>query len=195
MGVIYFSDTDEGDIIEEPSISEVTSPTIYYLPWLQKFFSENGIDPTEFYSDFLTVANCTFKKKINGFVIMGKSTKPALISREHDRSGLHLNQLPGDMCILYEEPDNTNFSTWKLILEGATIATDIKHSDKEKTKRITVFITTNIPLWSWTQINENAPLEIRDQIHEFRKLMSRNNYREQDEIPPQPHIITHKNLH
>lgn len=52
--------------------------------------------------------------------------------------------------VIFEEPliDNTTEGTWKLLMEGATIMTDIKHSDKEQIKRIPILITqtTHSPL-------------------------------------------------
>nr|CAD7569851.1 unnamed protein product [Timema californicum] len=103
--------------------------------------------------------------KINGFVIQGNTNtgksmiirlltqdmEPTLISRERDITGFNYDQPPSATCALFEEPliDNTSFGTWKLLLEGATIPTDIKHPDKEDIKRIPIYLTTDSPLTTW----------------------------------------------
>ena len=44
---------------------------------------------------------------------------PTMVTREGDRSNFHLDQLPKASSIVFEEPiiDNTNVSTWKLLME------------------------------------------------------------------------------
>ncbi|KAJ8879947.1 hypothetical protein PR048_020568 [Dryococelus australis] len=72
---------------------------------------------------------------------------------ERDRTGVHFDQLPSITIVLFEEPliDNSNVVTWKLLLEGAHITTDIKHRDKEVINRMPVFLTTNARLHIWCE--------------------------------------------
>jgi hypothetical protein len=60
------------------------------------------------------------------------SCNPEQIPRERDNSAFHLDHLPSSACALFEEPliMPTNVDTWKLLLEGKIIKTDIKHKDK-----------------------------------------------------------------
>jgi hypothetical protein len=90
-------------------------------------------------------------------------TTPTRIARERDRSNFHLDQLPNATSVIFEEPiiDQTTVGTWKLLLEGAPIPTDMKHADKELIDRIPVFITTNQPLWNWVSSEDAAPLKQR----------------------------------
>jgi hypothetical protein len=89
--------------------------------------------------------------------------QPTTISREKDRSSFHLDQLPNSISITFEEPiiENTSVSSWKLLMEGNTIQTDMKHSDKEDITRLPIFITTDNDLWSWTEECEREPLQQR----------------------------------
>jgi hypothetical protein len=65
---------------------------------------------------------------------------PEEIARERDNSSFHLDQLPGASAALFEESVITPITvgTWKLLLEGKTVKTDIKHRDKEGIARIPV---------------------------------------------------------
>lgn len=62
-----------------------------------------------------------------------KELQPEEIRRERDNSAFHLDQLPNATIATFEEPLITpnNVGTWKLLLEGKQIKTDIKHKDKE----------------------------------------------------------------
>jgi hypothetical protein len=62
---------------------------------------------------------------------------PTIIIREKDRSSFHVDQLPNATSVIFEERiiDNTTVGTWKLLMEGNTITTDIKHQDKEDINR------------------------------------------------------------
>lgn len=98
--------------------------------------------------------------KINTLVLQGGPTnsgksllmdaliepfQPELIPRENDKSSFHFDQLPLASCALFDEPlllTPTNVGTWKLLLEGASIKTDIKHGNKQEITRIPIYITT-----------------------------------------------------
>ncbi|KAJ8875084.1 hypothetical protein PR048_022975 [Dryococelus australis] len=86
-------------------------------------------------------------------MLLTEPLQPTLISRERDRSGFLLDQLPNATCVLFEEPciDKTIMRT----------NTDMKHQAKEITERLPIFITTNQELWAWCESSEKAPLEIR----------------------------------
>jgi hypothetical protein len=46
-------------------------------------------------------------------------------------------------------------------MEGNTLQTDMKQSDKEDISRLPVFITSNNDLWMWTEECEREPLQQR----------------------------------
>lgn len=116
-------------------------------------------------------------QKINTLVLKGQTNTgksmlfqlllqpmlPTTISRDKDRSSFHLDQLPNSTSIIFEEPiiENTSVGSWKLLMEGNTLQTDMKHSDKEDISRLPVFITTNNDLWMWTEECEREPLQQR----------------------------------
>ncbi|PNF43721.1 hypothetical protein B7P43_CG14071 [Cryptotermes secundus] len=116
------------------------------VTWLTRLFSSNAIPVEEFFAKFLII-HSTNITKINTFVVQGPTntgkslilnlllsdTKPTRIARERDKSNFHLDQLPNSTAVLFEEPiiDQTTIGTWKLLLEGSPIPTDMKHSDKE----------------------------------------------------------------
>jgi hypothetical protein len=41
---------------------------------------------------------------------------------------------------------NKNVGMWNLLIEGATILTDMKHAEREDIPRLSIFKTTNINL-------------------------------------------------
>jgi hypothetical protein len=74
-----------------------------------------------------------------------------------------LDQLPNSTCVIFEEPiiDQTTTGTWKLLLQGSPIPTDMKHTDKELINRLPIFITTNHNLWNWVGSSEIPPIQQR----------------------------------
>jgi hypothetical protein len=95
--------------------------------------------------------------------ILLSDTKATRIARERDKSNFHLDQLPNSTAVIFEEPiiDQTTIGTWKLLLEGAPIPTDMKHADKELINRLPIFITTNQPLWNWVSTDDVPPIKQR----------------------------------
>jgi hypothetical protein len=142
------------------------------VAWLENLFETNIIIIiiiSDFFAKFFLI-HSTALTKINSFVLQdntntGKSlllsilladTQPTRISREKDRSTFHLDQLPNSTAVIFEEPiiDQTTVGTWKLLLEGSPIPTDMKHTDKELIHRLPIFITTNHNLWNWVGSSE-----------------------------------------
>lgn len=89
----------------------------------------------------------------------------------------HLDQLPNASCALFEEPliTPTNVGTWKLLLEGKTIKTDIKHKDKEGIKRIPIWITTASPITTNVDHNETIQIMQRIKLFKFKKSIHHSN--------------------
>jgi hypothetical protein len=150
------------------------------VAWLQNLIEYNDINISNFFSKFILIHSMDITK-INTFVLRGQTntgkslllsllledTKPTRISREKDRSNFHLDQLPNSTAVIFEEPiiDQTTIGTWKLLLEGSPIPTDMKHTDKELIHRLPIFITTNHQLWNWVS-SDDIPL-IQQRIMEF----------------------------
>lgn len=121
-----------------------------------------------------------YLQKINTFVIQDSTNtgKPVILSlltqhmdastihKEKDKTSFHLDELPSATSVLFEEPtiDQTNIGTWKQLMEGATIYTDIKHSNKEPIRRLPIFVTTNLNLWTW-HYNDIDPIKERCIFH------------------------------
>jgi hypothetical protein len=142
-------------IIHNISLHEVNPKNV---SWLTKLFRSNNINIPHFFSHFLAIHSMNITK-INSFILQGPTNtgkslllnilltdaKPTRIARERDKSNFHLDQLPNSTSVIFEEPiiDQTTIGTWKLLLEGAPLPTDMKHSDKELINRLPIFITTN----------------------------------------------------
>jgi hypothetical protein len=107
-----------------------------------------------------------------------------------------LDQLPNSTAVIFEEPiiDQTTIGTWKLVLEGAPIPTDMKHADKEFIHRLPIFITTNQPIWNWVSNDDIPPLKQRIFQFDLRipisSITSSNT-----QLPPPPSIITHQDIY
>lgn len=116
------------------------------IRWISNLLDQNNINLVEFLAWIEIIKNLRYQK-INALVLYGttnagkslfirnatKLFKPTEISRERDNNSFHLDQLPYATGALFEEPmiTPTNVSTWKLLLEGADVVTDIKNADKE----------------------------------------------------------------
>lgn len=110
--------------------------------------------------------------------IIIKELQPEEIPRESDNSAFHLDQLPN---ATFEEPIITpsNVGTWKLLLEGKQIKTDVKHKDKEAIKRVPIWITTATPLDDNVDKHERVQLQQRYKLFRFTKIehnISNNNH-------------------
>jgi hypothetical protein len=100
------------------------------IKWLSSLFDANNINIPDFSAHFLLI-HSTNITKINTFILKGPTntgkslllnlmlhdTKPTRITREHDKSNFHLDQLPNSMAVVFEEPifDQTTIGTWKLL--------------------------------------------------------------------------------
>lgn len=171
--------------------------------YLINILKANKIDIAHFFATFILIQSMTLQK-INTFVlqgltntgksmIMGLLTEhldSSTIHREKDKTSFHLDELPAATSVLFEEPiiDQTNVGTWKQLMEGATIYTDIKHSSKEPINRLPVFITTNHNLWMWCS-NDADPIKERCFFHKLDKRIKsiENNLAP---LPPPPTTIT-----
>jgi len=144
--------------------------------WIRYLFRVNNIDIVDFLA-WNEILKTQRHMKINGGVLQeytnaGKSLivenligvcNPEQIPRERDNSGFHLDKPPAAACALFEEPIimPTNVSTWKLLLEGKIVKTDIKHKDKEGIKRIPIWITTATPITNNIDTNESIQIQQR----------------------------------
>jgi hypothetical protein len=136
-------------------------------------------------------------QKINTFILKGPTNtgksmllqtllqpiQPVTISREKDRSSFHLDQLPSSSSVIVEEPiiENTTVGTWKLLMEGSTIQTDIKHQDKEDIHRLPIYMTTNSDIHIWCNAVEKEPLMQRYFLHNLSlqitsRISQKNHY-------------------
>lgn len=147
--------TDYVDIILQNY--NIESVNFENVQWLNQLLLSNNIQPQELLAKFILVKNMTLQK-INTFVIQGvtntgksmflnlllEDCDAATITREKGKTSFHLDELPTSTVVLFEEPvlDPTNIGTWKSLIEGAKIQTDIKHSNKEPIPRLPIFITT-----------------------------------------------------
>lgn len=100
-------------------------------------------------------------------------TEPEEIPRERDNSGFRLYKLPTATSYLFEEPLITpiNIGTWKLLLEGKLIKTDIKHKDKERIHRIPIYITTTHCITNNVDDRGKSQLFQRIKIFKFDKTI------------------------
>lgn len=103
---------------------------------------------------------------------------------------MHLDQLPNSTSVLFEEPiiDQTTTGTWKLLLEGSPIPTDMKHTDKELIHRLHIFISTNHRLWNWIGSKDRLPIERVFQFEFTNTIQSIPTY--SFKIPAPPSILT-----
>jgi hypothetical protein len=179
------------------------------IEWIQQLFVSNGINIDNFFSDFILI-HTTAITKINTLVIEGPTntgksllinlllsdTHPTRIARERDKSNFHLDQLPNATAVVFEEPiiDQTTIGTWKLLLEGAPIPTDMKHADKEIINRLPIFVTTNHPIWNWVSTEDIAPLQQRMFIYKLTSPIS-STITQTSKLPMPPHIITTHDLY
>lgn len=157
------------------------------LDWIIFLFKSNDISIIEFLA-WQEVIKCKRYTKINGMVLEGKTnagksllieaiwgpTKPEEIPRERDGNSFHLDQLPCSTVALFEEPLITpiNVGTWKLMLEGKQIKTDIKHKDKEYIPRTPIVITTATPITNNVDYNEREQIIQRIKLFRFKCSIS-----------------------
>jgi hypothetical protein len=193
-------------LLDNFSLSQVKSANV---SWLSSLFRINNIKIEDFFSKFLAVHSMNITK-INSIVLEGPTntgksllanilltdTKPTRIARERDKSNFHLDQLPNSTAVIFEEPiiDQTTIGTWKLLLEGAPIPTDMKHADKELIDRLPIFVTTNQPLWNWVGNDDIPP--IKQRIFVFFLSASISSYvQRQSRLPQPPNIITKHDIY
>ncbi|KAJ8876338.1 hypothetical protein PR048_020783 [Dryococelus australis] len=130
----------------------------------------NDIDPAHFYADFIKIQSMMLQK-VNGFAIIGPTNTEPLI-------------------------DNTNVGTWKLLLEGSPVTTDIKHGDKETIPSLPIFLTSNKELHSWLQQNEQQPPNIRTFRYYFKTpILHMNLETEQPAMSQPPQELTTHMFH
>jgi hypothetical protein len=118
------------------------------------------------------------------------------ISREKDKSTFHLDQLQNSTAVIFEEPviDQTTIGTWKLLLEGSPIPTDMKYTDKELINRLPIFISTNHDIWNWVGSEDIRPLQQRIFIYNLDALIQSPIPHSFTVIQP-PGIITKHNIY
>lgn len=154
------------------------------VTWIRYLFHSNEIDIIDFMA-WNEILKTQRYMKINAIVLEGYTNAgksliienmigichPEEIPRERDNSGFHLDQLPAASCALFEEPLITpvNVGTWKLLLEGKTVKTDIKHKDKEGIPRLLIWITTAAPITTHVDSNESIQINQRVKVWLFKK--------------------------
>ena len=176
------------------------------VEWIYHVFKENKIDIVEFLSWCTLIKNCTIQR-VNTLIIQGdtgtgktmtastllKPLKLETVPKEHDNSTFNLDQIPAASGILFEEPiiTPTNVNRWKLILEGNTTKTDIKHSKiKEEITRIPVYITTGTNIEANVNYNESQQLKQRYVIYYFtKKIRHLESDKENECVTPPPVYI------
>ncbi|KAG1679875.1 Non-capsid protein NS-1 [Nymphon striatum] len=152
------------------------------VAWLEEFFRLNNIAVPEFLGWFELIREKRLKK-INGLVLLGATNagKSMIldtmlgtlelepIARQNDNSSFHLDQLTSAVGCIFEEPIITpvNVGTWKLLLEGKDVRTDIKHKDKDTIRRLPIFISTAEPLGVNVNASEELQLEQRTTTFTF----------------------------
>jgi hypothetical protein len=156
------------------------------IEWIENLFTLNNINIIEFLAWNEIIKTQRYMKVnsmvLEGYTNAGKSLiidnliglcQPEEIPRERDNSGFHLDQLPSAICVLYEEPiiTPTNVGTWKLLLEGKVVKTDIKHKDKEGIKRLPIWITTASPITNNIDNNESIQIQQRIKLILFKKCI------------------------
>lgn len=175
----------------EPS-GRISMELMKGMEWLMYLMKENDIDDIEFLAWNEAIKDKRYVK-INSLVLQGPTNagksliaetllgpiKPEEIPRERDNSGFHLDQLPEASAALFEEPLITPITvgTWKLLLEGKTIKTDIKHKDKEGIRRIPIYITTATKITATIDAYEANQVNQRVKIFEFKRTIE---HREED---------------
>lgn len=154
------------------------------INWVEYWMSENNIKLPEILAWTEVIRN-KLVKKINGLVLEGPTNagkslfirtltdiiKPEEIPRENDNSAFKLDQLPTATSVIFEEPLITpnNVGTWKLLLEGSTVTTDIKNNNKEKIPRLPIFITMAHPIDKHVDNNESSQIHQRIKIFKFKQ--------------------------
>jgi hypothetical protein len=191
---------------------QIDQPFLQNVEWLRNLFQANEIDIIEFlaWNEIIKTKRYT---KIDGLCLQGRTNAgksliidtlirvciPEEIPRERDNSGFHLDQLPSAATALFEEPLITPITvcTWKLLLEGKVIKTDIKHKDKEGIPRIPIWITTAIPIDSHVDKNESIQLQQRVKTFLFKYGIQHRtdtldvaNGQHEDLLPRAPQQIT-----
>jgi hypothetical protein len=175
---------------------------------LHPLFTVNNINIPLFFSHFIAIHSMALTK-INSLILQGPTntgkslllhlllsdTFPTRIARERDKSNFHLDQLP-NATLVFEEPiiDPTTIGTWKLLLEGAPVPTDMKHTDKELINRLPIFITTNHPIWNWVSTDDIPPLKQRTLTFHLTATIS-SYIKTHQKLPLPPNIITKHNIY
>lgn len=174
------------DILEKHPFTE---DDIVGTNWLMHLFEKNKINLIEFFAWHEIIKTHRYTK-INTIIYHGptnagksmlldliiKPLHPEEIPRERDNSSFHLDQLPAATVATFEEPLITpsNVGTWKLLMEGKPIKTDIKHKDKERINRIPIWITTASPIDTNVDNNEKAQLQQRYKCFQFKNQIEHN---------------------
>ena len=190
--------------------NEIHANVINSLIWLNNLFIENNIDIIDFFAWSTIIKNKKYKK-INCLILQGptnagktliaqqffKLACPEEIPRERDNSGFHLDQLPYASAALFEEPliTPTNIGSWKLLLEGAMVKTDIKNADKEGINRLPIYITSARDICSNVDLSEQEQVKQRVKLFTFTKTIEHredhfNNYNLVHTIRKPPQFIT-----
>lgn len=152
--------------------------------WIKYMCIKNKVDINELLAWATLIKNQTLTKK-NSLVLEGvtnagksliadtlfKDLELEEIPKERDNSTFNLDQLPAATGVIFEEPmiTPTNVNTWKLILEGKKIKTDIKNLQKEEITRLSCYITTGKPIHCNVDFKEAQQLNQRIKIFKFEK--------------------------
>lgn len=179
------------DIIDKENFEEYTiKEKIAFnssLKWINYWMNENKIDILNILAWMCIIRDKTLQK-INGLVIQGPTNAgksllirtltdilmPKTIPRENDNSQFKLDELVLAVAVRFEEPLITpnNVGTWKLLLEGEKVTTDIKNKDKEEIVRIPIFITTENSVTKFVESREAEQVHQRIKIIHLKKGIS-----------------------
>jgi hypothetical protein len=173
-------------LLEQEQHADDTNQHVEIISWIRYLFRINNIDIIDFLA-WNEIVKSQRYMKINSIVLQGYTNagksliidnlisvcNPEQIPRDRDNSRFHLDQLPSSACVLFEEPTITpvNFGTWKLLLEGKTVKTDIRHKDKEAIKRLPIWINTASPITNNIDANESIQIHQRIKLWVFKKCI------------------------
>lgn len=157
---------------------------INIINWIRYILKENNINIYEFLAWNEIIKTQRYMKRnaivLEGYTNAGKSLlienilyhcKPEEIPRERDNSSFHLDQLPNASCAIFEEPiiTRTDVGTWKLLLKGKIVKTDLKYKDKEGIQKLPIWITTSSLITNNIDSNETIQILQRIKLFKFTK--------------------------